>query len=427
MKKGKNLNNENKTILTEEMLSQNIAKSNEEFLNSIEHFDDVEKKSKFSFIKKKPFIIGSFIFVILLLCLIGFILLGNSISEETLASNFSITSIEPKTKGNYISNNETFIVKTSAANEDIIRNHLYIEPAVNYDIKKINSKEYEVSLSNVPSDTIVNLSLVKNEVKSYSWAFQSTKDLKVLSIYPANGASTVQTNSGVSVVLSYPNVENFEEHFEISPKVEGQFVQNGRAWKFIPSKELENDTNYTITITKGLKAGDYELEENISSTFSTYNRPQNIQTNYEENNRMYLHSSISVDHINSFTINEPIIFKMYLYNDYKVDKIKMYKFNSYNDIMKFLNNENNYKTTDLGEQEFNRIEKYNSYVLTNNFGEGYYAEEVYLSNGELYTTIPVQVNKYSAFMFATDDDLLVWVGSGNELASSVNVSYNGKS
>ena len=311
MKKGKNLNNENKTILTEEMLSQNIAKSNEEFLNSIEHFDDVEKKSKFSFIKKKPFIIGSFIFVILLLCLIGFILLGNSISEETLASNFSITSIEPKTKGNYISNNETFIVKTSAANEDIIRNHLYIEPAVNYDIKKINSKEYEVSLSNVPSDTIVNLSLVKNEVKSYSWAFQSTKDLKVLSIYPANGASTVQTNSGVSVVLSYPNVENFEEHFEISPKVEGQFVQNGRAWKFIPSKELENDTNYTITITKGLKAGDYELEENISSTFSTYNRPQNIQTNYEENNRMYLHSSISVDHINSFTINEPIIFKMY--------------------------------------------------------------------------------------------------------------------
>ena len=150
MKKENEIKEDENVILTEEMLSENIAKSNEDFINSVEKQE--KKKSR-----KKP-------------------LMSSHNNEEKLDTNFSITSIEPKTKGNYISNNETFVIKTSVANEEIVRNHLYVEPAVNYEIKEINSKEYEVALKNVPSDTLVNLSLVKDEVKSYSWAFQSTKE-----------------------------------------------------------------------------------------------------------------------------------------------------------------------------------------------------------------------------------------------------------
>lgn len=411
------------TVLTEKDLTDNIAKSNEE---AVEAVPEPEKKKRFQFIKKKPFIIGCLVFVVLVLCLLCFLFLGGSQDEETLAKNFTITSIEPKTEGNYISNNETFIVKTSAANEDIVRTHLYIEPAVNYEVKKINSKEYEVTLSNVPSDTLVNLSLVKNEVKSYSWAFQSTKDLKVISTYPTNGASTVSTNSYITIVLSYPNVEDFENHFSIEPHVDGTLTQYGRTWRFTPTKELKNDTNYTITISKGLKAGDYTLEESYTTSFSTYNRPQNNNEYNNSNQRLYKHSYITIDSINTFSVGEQVSFKMYMFEENPVNKIKMHKFNSYDDFMKFLNNENKYKTTDLGEQQFSVVEKYNSYVLTNNFGEGYYALEVYLSNGELYTTIPVQINKLSAYMFASDNDLLVWVGSGNELLKGINVTYNGQ-
>ncbi len=427
MKEEENKQEENikeEIVLTEDILSQNIAKSNEDFINSFEKLQN--KKSRKQIFKKKPFIIGTTVFVVLLLSLFGFLLLGSHTDEEKLSSNFAITSIVPKTKGNYISNNETFVVKTSVANEEILRNHLYVEPAVNYDIKEINSREYEVSLKNVPSDSLVNLSLIKNEVKSYSWAFQSTKDLKVLSIYPSNGSSAVSTSTGISVVLSYRDVENFEDHFTISPKVEGDFVHNGRTWKFIPKENLKDKTTYTITITSGLKAGDYVLDESVTTNFSTYDRPQSGVVN-NETERLYRHSFISSDKINTFTPNEQITFKMMLDNRYPIKTIKMYKFNTYNDFMKFLNNENDYKTTSLGEQPFTKIDKYYSYVLNNKFDVGYYAEEIYLSNGELYATIPVQVNKLSAFMFAADDDLLVWVGSGDSLLKDIDVSYAGKS
>lgn len=415
MKKNNKTDLENeKTDLTEEELLQNIEKSNQDTTLSVLVGNKKTKKHK-----KITYISIAFGFV---LVLIGTLLLFTK-DNIKYDENFTITSIKPKTTGSYITNNETFVIETSSANVDMVREHLYVEPAVNYEIKKINNNEFEVSLSNVESDTLVNLSLVKDKIKSYSWAFQTTKELKVLSIYPANGSSTVSTNSGISVVLSYPNVEHFENYFEISPHVEGTFTQNGRVWKFVPNKELDNNTTYTITINKGLSVGDYVLEESVKSTFSTYNRPQNSTTT-NTNNRYYKHSSISVDHINTFTIKEPISFKMY--NDYNISKIKLYKLNSFDDFIKFLNNESDYNYTDLGQQDFTYKEKYYTYVLNHLMDEGYYIEEAYLSSGEVFTTIPVQVNKLSAFLYAGDEDLVIWTGSENELLKDVKVTYNDK-
>ena len=363
------------------------------------------------------------IIVVVVICLFVF---GGKASQEKLDKDFVITNIKAKSSGNYISNNETFIIETSSANEEIVRNHLYIEPAVNYEIKQINSKKYEVSVTDIPSDTIVNLSLVKDEVKSYSWVFQSTKDLKVLSVYPANGSSSVSTSTGITVVLSYPDVQNFEDHFEISPKVNGTFTNYGRVWKFIPSEQLQDQTSYTITISSGLKVGDYTLNESYMSSFSTYNRPTNDNTQSDIDGKKSRHSYASVDKINTFTPNEKITFKMY-YNPSTITKIKLYKFNSYNDFMKFLNNEKDYKTKDLGEQTFTKNDEKFTYILDKTYEEGYYVEEVYLNTGELYATIPVQVNKLSAFLLATNFDILAWVGSGNELLKNIDVTYEGKS
>ncbi len=358
-----------------------------------------------------------------------FFSINNDAYEERLDSNFVIKSIKPKSSGNYISNDETFIVKTSAANTEIVRNHLYIEPPVNYDIDKISKDEYEVSLENVPSDTLVNLSYVKDNVKRYSWAFQSTKDLKVLSVYPKNGASTVSTYTGISVVLSYPDVENFEEHFEISPKVDGTFSHIGKTWKFVPNKELRNDTNYTITITKGLKHEDKVLEESYTSTFSTYNRPENTATNENQDGKRPInHSTITFDGINTFTEGEKPTFKIYSYEEYKVKRVRMYKFGSYNDFVKFLNYDGNYNSTDLGDQEFTTFEQdsvQNIYTLNNKFTEGYYEIDAYLDNGTFYQ-IPVQISNMSAYLFSNDEDLVVWVGSGNNLLENIKVTYGDK-
>jgi len=383
--------------------------------------DNNEKKSKS---KKKFFLIG-FIVLVIILAISGVFLWlsSNSIVDE---KDFLITSITPKSKNEYVSNNETFIVETNDADVEMVKRHLYVEPAVNYDIKKINKNKFEVEVNNIPSDTLVNLSLVKDEIKSYSWAFQSTKELQVSSVYPANGSSSVSTNTGIHITLSYPNVENLKDHFEISPQIDGSFTQIGRVWTFIPSQDLKNNTTYTITITKGLKAGDYTLDESYKSTFSTYNRPNSSSnTNQEYDGRTYKHSTITLDSINTFTPTDFITFKQYT-EEGTISKIKMYQFSNLKEFLKFINNDSTYTTTDLGEQEFEYNDKYRTYTLKNTFDEGYYVEEVYLDSGEIYTTIPVQVNKLSAFMFASDDDLFLWVGSGNELLKDVNVTYNNK-
>jgi hypothetical protein len=162
---------------------------------------------------------------------LGFVLIGIGIgliiynNNKTVADkDFKITNVTLKSDEDYVANNDTFVVETNDANEEMVKEHLYIEPPVNYDIKKVNKNKYEVEVKNVPSDTLVNLSLVKNEVKSYSWAFQSTKDLKVLSVYPTEGASSVPTNTAIYITMSYPNVTNLKDHFEIFPEVEGEFT-----------------------------------------------------------------------------------------------------------------------------------------------------------------------------------------------------------
>ena len=421
------LENEKEGNMVEDTISQEteVKESEEE---QQEEKPKKEKKKKEGGKNKKKIIIISVlaVLVVALISLILFFLLNNKEDEEKLEEDFEINSIRATSQGEYVSNNETFIVETSKANEEIVRKHLYVEPPVNYDIKQVNKEKYEVTLNEIPSNSLVNLSLVKDEVKSYSWAFQSTEDLNVLSVYPSDGSSAVPTFSVINISLSYPNVENLEDHFVISPNVEGTFTHIGRVWRFTPSSELQNNTTYTITITSGLKAGNYVLEDSFKSTFSTYNRPQNNSNNNGQNNeRRYNHSLISTDAISSFTPNDLLTIKFY--GETNVNKIRLYKFDDLNNFMKYLNNDNSYKATDLGDQEYTYQEKYFSYILSNKQEVGYYVAEIYLSSGELFTTVPIQVNPLSAFMFTSYEDLLVWVGTENKLLQNINVSYGDKS
>ncbi len=349
------------------------------------------------------------------------VLKGN---KEELEKNFKITKVTPKNKGKYIDNNETFVIETTAADEDIVRKHLFIEPSVNYDIKKINKGKYEVTLNNVESDSLVNISYVKNEVKNYSWAFQTTKDLKVTSIYPAAGSSAVSTSSTIEIVLSYPEVKDLPNHFEISPKVEGEFENFGNLWIFKPNQELKDKTTYTVTIKEGLKYGDYTLEEPFVSTFSTYNKVYIPQEGEEGPSRNY--SATSIDGILTFKPSERPVVQYYTYmiEDYSIGKVKISKFNSADDFIKFLSKDKSYKLGSSNEVKF--ITEKNNVALEEPLAEGYYIEEVYLEGGELFSKVPIQVNEISAYMLNTNDDMVIWAGSGTQLLENINVNYNGK-
>ena len=63
--------------------------------------------------------------------------------------------------------------------------------------------------------------------------------------------------------MSYSNIENFEKYVQIVPEVEGTWEQKGKVYRFIPSNGLVDQTQYTVTVKKGLKIYDQELEDII--------------------------------------------------------------------------------------------------------------------------------------------------------------------
>lgn len=391
-----------------------------------------EKKGFFKKIKKEIIdhkwlciMCGAAVLLILTVLLIP-VNNGKSILYNVISStkennkNFSIVSIKKKSDGKYINNNEDFVVITKNGTLDEVKKHLYLEPALNYDIEKEKQDQFIVKLRDVPRDTLININYITDEVVDHRWAFQSDKDFKVTSVYPANESTDVGTYSTIEVVLSMAVNDDFSEKISIEPKVEGTFEQVGRVIRFKPSKELSSDTKYTIHVEKGYECNGLVMEEDFTSTFSTY-KYGNDSTDYSTK-----YSSITIDNINTFKVGEPPIFKLFdsYENNVSIGKITISKFKNFNNFMKYLNKEKDYDIEDLGEYKYTTNPLYKKgIVLEKGLEQGYYLENVYLTTGELYTSIPTQVHELSAFAFTSDRDLLVWVGSNNKLLENIEISY----
>ena len=122
-----------------------------------------------------------------------------------------------------------------------------VEPAYDYTVEKVKKNEYKVTIDNITGNQIVNLNYVENNKPVYKWAYESSKDLAISSIYPRNGAK-VSSDSVIEVNLTYANVENFEKSVSIEPAVDGSWEHLGRTWRFTPTDSLKDKTTYTVIV-----------------------------------------------------------------------------------------------------------------------------------------------------------------------------------
>ena len=331
-----------------------------------------------------------------------------------IPKTFNITKIVQKSKREYVGNKEIFVVETEKGSLEEIKKHLYIEPAISYDIKQVTRDKYEVITQDIPSDSIINFKYLDNKVVENKWAFQSTKDLTVTSVYPANNTSSNSTMTSIEITFSYPNVKDINNSVTIDPPVEGKFVQYGRVWILKPEKPLQENTTYTISINDKVSNGDIKLKEAYKSTFSTY-ASQNTSTtkiNYNSN---------TIDNIATFKPSDNPMFK----TKGDITRVEMIKFESSNDFKKYIENDSNYKATSLGDVPIEKLEN-DLYKVNQTFATGYYLEKAYLGTGELYFSIPVQINDLQAYLLTTQNDILVWTGSNNSLLKDIDTIYGSK-
>ena len=346
------------------------------------------------------------------------------------ASAIKILDVTPTDiDGGIIKNNTKFVVTAENGSIEKVRNAVYLEPAIDYQInEQVPGQQYEIVPSSaLPDNMVLNIDSVSNEVIDYKWAFQTKKDLSVSKIYPANGANYVSENSVIEISFSYPDVDGLEDHFKITPSIGGTLEKLDRTWRFTPANSFASNTTYEITITKGLAYGEETMTEDFHSSFSTFAHV--VASSGTKN------EGITLDGVSTFTESEkPIVVFDSQDRDYfqNADHITIEKYATADDYISHLKG-NQATGEEIGDYTFEKIIKQSSggftssyTVLNQTLPTGYYTFHFKSSGNQNLYAADIEINNLAAYAFESQRDMVVWVAEDGELKSGINVKFKNK-
>lgn len=198
-------------------------------------------------------------------------------SAQTYKGGFSVTPTKYDDSG--IALDTGFLLSARIpVTLDYLKQNLSIRDQASPEITQLTDGRFLIK----PSEKLENGRLYIIDIRTpdgqtVSFAFQTPRDFSIAGSLPRNTSVNVPVNTGIEVYFTYPDVEDFEKFFEISPKVEGRFEEHGYARCFIP-KKLEPGTVYTVTVKKGLRAANGTLSLNDDYTFSFETSPDSSMT-----------------------------------------------------------------------------------------------------------------------------------------------------
>jgi len=108
-----------------------------------------------------------------------------------------------------------------------------------------------------------------------SWVFRTSRPPRIVGTLPRDRVTGVPVDKGIEVVFDQDGVGAIAPLFSISPEVPGRFEQHGRAWVFVPGRQLAWATVYTVTVRRGVPLGgsDQTLAEDVTFAFETLPEP----------------------------------------------------------------------------------------------------------------------------------------------------------
>jgi hypothetical protein len=109
-----------------------------------------------------------------------------------------------------------------------------------------------------------------------SWAAQTAGPLHVVESIPGDSATGVPLDAGIELVFDQAGVTaaDLQAHLRIEPATAGRVQVAGRSLAFVPARQLQRGTLYTVTVTAGLPiAGSGQvLEAPVTIRFETGGR-----------------------------------------------------------------------------------------------------------------------------------------------------------
>lgn len=339
-----------------------------------------------------------------------------------------------------IATDTEFIVKSrDDISVDFLKSSMNISPEINFDIEKTSDKEFVIKPKNeLKKDSIYKVSLL-NQEKSYdlSWAFQTKKELKVIGSIPGNKSTYIPIDTGIEVMFSHKNIENFEESFEIQPETKGSFTSNGYSMIFVPDELLSLDTVYTVSIKAGVKIKDSQLElvEDYIFTFSTQSYEGNVLMNID-------------NAVNYFTTSQNHFIRANVYRD-AVDydyNIDIYSFKSTEDFTKDLKNyDETFSFDNVYENFSNKVPEYlehvtsfvskpesteigwysiHSFDIPETLDQGYYLARISYEDKSYYTFI--HVNDMLVYNSKFENEHFFWIldNKSNKAVGNAEITVN---
>lgn len=306
---------------------------------------------------------------------------------------------------------------------------LYISPQQDYKINQVSDNEFHISFSDtLKPNNIYRIGLTgdKESEYRYSWAFQTKKSFALIRTMPRDRSTYVPIDSGVELSFSHEGVENIEQYFEITPKVNGRFVYHHKTAVFMPEK-LEYGTIYTVTIKKGLglKGSDEVLPEDYVFTFETRKSAEQETTEYLNFTEV----------LYNFTPQAAPVLDVYASQDFMNQDItvEVYKYSNENDLLEDFKQYDTLAYRAFGRSsslkfDISKLEKitdfttkvmnnnsnywYGSFIVfPSNLSEGHYLINIKSKNATYQTH--VQVNDMAIYAMAGTKESLVWVNSSS--------------
>lgn len=300
-------------------------------------------------------------------------------------------------------------------NKRYVKNNLMIIPEEKFKIEEVSSTVYNIiPMSQLENDKIYQVKL-NDDNYVYSWAFQTKKKLKVESTIPADTSENVPINSGIEMYFTLGNLNKIETFFEISPKVEGKFINNNSSIVFVPEK-LESNTIYTVTIKKGfgLEGSSDTLEEDYVFTFTTL-RDINSQV-YFDRPIINIHED-NVKVVDAY-IGEEKEFNINIYQYKNSDEFaeEVYSFAETGNFPKEIDSElsliNTVKQKPV-KYDFNRYYSNAVFELPDELSKGYYLLEFKAEDSNDKSYLFLQINDILIYNAVFDNQLLVFACDAN--------------
>ncbi|HBN83927.1 MAG TPA: hypothetical protein DDZ89_08795, partial [Clostridiales bacterium] len=178
----------------------------------------------------------------------------------------------------------TLLTQSDHTLEDIVAN-FFIDGEPKPVIEKRSSTKFVITpVRPLEVNKLYTFRMQRKGYEDVTWSFQTGYPFGVVSGLPANQSTGVPVNTGIEFTFTHEGFQDLEAYFTITPNVKGKFERHGSTAVFVPEKELQYGTIYTVTLKAGLALENTNktLQEDFVFSFETQPKNEKQSQQYQK-------------------------------------------------------------------------------------------------------------------------------------------------